>query len=92
MIALRRPRRPSHEAKPRGWSSCQGDCPKPPDYGNVAWAVYLGCDTPYRLAREWGIGKQLAASMLHSSYRCGFIRRVGYGEYASDRPDAKGEA
>ncbi len=39
----------------------------------TAWAVYLGANTPERLAREWMITTQQARKFLSAAVTCGFV-------------------
>lgn len=41
----------------------------------IVWAVWLGANTPKRLAHEWGIGLRQAAMRLSHARRCGWIVR-----------------
>jgi hypothetical protein len=53
---------------------------------NTHWAVYLGCNTARRLAREWSITKYQAARLL--GYACDrkIIRRASRGCYEAVMP------
>lgn len=47
----------------------------------AVWAVYLGANTPRRLAREWDIPIARAARILGDLHRAGAIDRRGRGRY-----------
>lgn len=49
---------------------------------SVPWAVWLGCNTAWRLSREWRIPKERAATLLSRAEDRGNIRRLGRGRYA----------
>lgn len=52
------------------------------DTSAIWWAVYLGCDTPGRLAREWGLTFKAAGERLANGVEQGRLRRLGRGKYA----------
>lgn len=52
----------------------------------VAWAVHLGCSTPQRLAREWGITAALARSLILGAVEAGLVKAHGPDFWAS-RPE-----
>jgi hypothetical protein len=52
----------------------------------IAWAVWLGCTTPKRLAAEWGIGNLTAAQRLERASRAGWIQHVSRGHYRAAPP------
>lgn len=63
--------------------------PRPPDRmggSQVAWAVWLGCTTPRRLAGEWGISAGFATSLLRGACLDGLIDRIRRGHYSAAAP------
>ncbi len=43
----------------------------------VAAAVFCGCTTPERLAREWSITEGLARALLHGAHEAGLVEIRG---------------
>jgi len=58
----------------------------------IAWAVFLGCSTPCRLAAEWRIPKGTAATLLVRASRSGWVRRFRRGQYRVDPHWMRGDA
>lgn len=52
----------------------------------VAWAVHLGCITPQRLAKEWGITAALARSLILGAVEAGLVEPHG-PDFWAPRPD-----
>lgn len=57
-----------------------------PDAKTVQWAVYLGCNTPHRLAAEWGVTINKANSYLANARRSGLLIRIKTGVYDAINP------
>lgn len=49
---------------------------------NIGWAVYLGANTPKRLALEWGIGRSRAIRLLKRAEKARVIVRQAGIHYA----------
>ncbi len=50
-------------------------------YSATAWAVFLGCNTVARLAREWGVSLSASRGYLSRAMRDGKITRISRGTF-----------
>jgi hypothetical protein len=48
----------------------------------IVWQVWLGANTPKRLANELGIDSVQACQLLQRAMRAGYIRRISRGVYS----------
>ncbi len=53
----------------------------------ACWAIYLGCTTPSRLAREWGISKGDASDLFHELLAKKRIRATAAGMEVVEAPE-----
>lgn len=51
---------------------------------HTAWAVYLGCNTSKRLAREWNVSQAAASCHLKRAVKNGSVTRIRNGIYWSN--------
>jgi hypothetical protein len=51
----------------------------------IVWQVWLGANTPKRLANELEIDPVQACQLLHRAMRAGYIKRVSRGVYSTIR-------